>query len=120
LLADAAARAHNREEERTALLAALNLRPRSSTTLFRLANLYLQEQKFDRAALYYGKIANINPNSADVYYQLAMAEEGRYRFTAADKAYTRAIEISPENPSYRERYRSFKARLEQNQKNSSQ
>ncbi|MBI2534322.1 MAG: tetratricopeptide repeat protein, partial [Deltaproteobacteria bacterium] len=72
LLADAARMAGNRDEEKVALLAAVDLRPRSSDTLFRLANIYMQENNFDRAAFYYRTIANINPNSADVFYQLAV------------------------------------------------
>jgi tetratricopeptide (TPR) repeat protein len=117
LLADAAARVRSGEEEKAALLAALNLRPRSSTTLLRLANLYLQEQKFDRAALYYGKIANINPYSADVHYQLAVAEEGRYHFAAADKAFARALELAPGNKEFKDRYNSLRRKVAAERKN---
>ncbi len=116
LLADAASKAGDRDEERAALLAALNLRPRSSNTLFRLADLYLQEKNFDRAVLYFSKIANINPNSADVYYHLAVAEEGRYRFAAAEKAYRRAVELAPQNTGIQSRYEAFKTRLAESQK----
>jgi tetratricopeptide (TPR) repeat protein len=116
LLADAARGAGDREQEIAVLVQALELRPRSSDTLFRLAGVYMQENNFDRAALYYSKIANINPNSPDVYYSLAVAEEGRYRFAEADKAYARAVELAPENDNYRQRYESFRGRVEQNRK----
>jgi tetratricopeptide (TPR) repeat protein len=116
LLADVASKVHDRDEERDALLTALNLRPRSSNTLFRLANLYLQEQNFDRAVLYFSRIANINSNSADVYYNLAMAEERRYRFAAAEKAYARAVELAPYNKSFQSRYEELKRKVAQSRK----
>ncbi|OGQ79063.1 MAG: hypothetical protein A3F90_07405 [Deltaproteobacteria bacterium RIFCSPLOWO2_12_FULL_60_19] len=114
LLADGARRAGGREEETAALLAALELRPGSSDALLRLGGLYLEQANFDRAALYFGRIANINPNAADAYYRLAMAEEGRYRFAEADKAYARAIELAPDNKSFRDRYEGLKGKVAQN------
>ncbi len=111
LIADAARRLRGKEEEKAALLAALDHRPRASNTLFRLANLYFEERDFDRAAFYYGKIATISPNAADVYFQLAVAEEGRYHFSAADKAYARAVELAPDNKLFKERYDSLRRRV---------
>ncbi len=116
LLADAARMAGNRDEEKVALLAAVDLRPRSSDTLFRLASIYMQENNFDRAAFYYRKIATINPNSADVYYQLAVAEEGRYGFAAAEKAYARAVELAPDNKGIQSRYEELKRKVAQSRK----
>lgn len=116
LIADAAHKAGDRDEEKAALLEALDLRRSSSNTLYRLANLYLREQDFDRAALYYRKMTTIDTNSAEVYYRLAMAEEGRYRFVAAAKAYARAVELAPDNSSFRSRYEGFKQKVEQNRK----
>src|SRR5438093_6037834 len=118
VLADGARRAGDRDQETAALLKALELRPRSSDTLFRLANLYLGQRNFDRATLYLSKAASVNPNSADVYYYLAVAEEGRYRVAAADKAYARAVELAPDNKGFRGRYEEFKARVERNKVNS--
>ena len=116
LLADAARIAGDRDEEKAALLAAVDLRPRSSDTLFRLANVYMQESNFDRAASYYRTIANINPNSADVFYQLAVAEEGRYGFAAAEQAYARALELAPDNKGVQSRYEELKRKVAQNRK----
>jgi len=116
LLADAARKVGDREQEMAALLEGLELRPRSSDTLFRLANCYLEQRNFDRAVLYLSKIANINPNSADVYYHLAVAEEGRYRFAAADQAYARAVELAPDNKSFQSRHEALKRRVDQSRK----
>ena len=116
LLADGARIAGDRDEEKIALLAAVDLRPRSSDTLLRLANTYMQENNFDRAASYYRTIANINPNSADVFYQLAVAEEGRYGFAAAEQAYARALELAPENKAVQSRYEELKRKIAQSRK----
>ena len=43
-----------------------------------------------------------------------MAEEGRYRFAAAGAAYARAVELAPQNASYRSRYEEFKTRVDRN------
>ena len=116
LLADAARMAGDRDEEKVALLAAVDLRPRSSETLFRLANTYMQESNFDRAASYYRTIANINPNSADAFYQLAVAEERRYGFAAAEQAYARALELAPDNKGVQSRYEELKRKVAQSRK----
>jgi tetratricopeptide (TPR) repeat protein len=116
LLADAARIAGDRDEEKIALLAAVDLRPRSSDTLLRLANTYMQENNFDRAASYYRTIANINPNSADAFYQLAVAEEGRYGFAAAEQAYARALELAPDNKGVQSRYEELKRKIAQSRK----
>jgi len=42
----------DREEGESALLKAVDLRPRASDTLFRLAGFYLQENNFSRSAYF--------------------------------------------------------------------
>jgi tetratricopeptide (TPR) repeat protein len=113
LLADGARNSADRQEEAAALSAALELRPRSLETLNRLGHLYLEQGNLDRAALYFGRMANLNPDAPDVFYQLARAEEGRYRFADADKAYARALELAPHNKEARSRYEAFKQRIAQ-------
>jgi len=94
--------------------AALERQPRSPKTLMRLADLYLEKQNYSRATLYLNRVANINPDSADVYYSIAQAEEGQYRFAAADQAYARAVSLAPNNNDYRRRYEAFKVRVDRN------
>ncbi|PYJ67350.1 MAG: hypothetical protein DME76_15435 [Verrucomicrobia bacterium] len=79
-----------------------------------MANLYFEKQNYDRAALYLNRIAKINPDSANIYYSLAAAEEARYRFADAGRAYARAVELAPNNADYRRRYDEFSARVERN------
>jgi predicted Zn-dependent protease len=113
-LADGARRAGDREMEMHAVTAALESQPRSPETLMRLAGLYLEKQNFSRATLYLNRVASINPDSADVYYRIAQAEEGQYRFAAAGQAYARALELAPQNEAFRSRYEAFKERVEKN------
>jgi O-antigen ligase len=115
-LADAARRTGAPEEEKEALTKAVEIRPSAPGPLSRVAHLHLQERNFDRAAFYLGRITRISPNSADVYYLLGVAEEGRYQFAAADQAYARAVALAPDNGNYRQRYEAFKARVEENVK----
>jgi tetratricopeptide (TPR) repeat protein len=112
--ADGARSAGDREEETIALLKALELQPRSPDVLSRLANVYFEKQNFDRAALYLNRVAKITPDSPDLQYRLAVAEEARYRFADAGRAYARAIELAPKNDGYRARYEEFKLRVQRN------
>ena len=40
-----------------------------------------------------------------------MAEEGRYRFFAAEKAYTRAIELAPDHRGFKKSYEALKRKV---------
>jgi tetratricopeptide (TPR) repeat protein len=113
-LADGSRRAGDREQETGALLKALDLQPRSPDVLSRLANLYFEKQNYDRTALYLNRIAKINPDAANVYYSLAVAEEARYRFADAGRAYARAVELAPKNATFAKRYEEFKMRVDRN------
>jgi tetratricopeptide (TPR) repeat protein len=119
-LAEGARNAGDKDEEAAALLKALDLQPRSTDVLSRLANVYLKKQNYDRAALYLNRVAQINPGSADVYFNLAVAEEARYRFADAGRAYARAIELAPKKNEYRQRYEEFQRRVEQNRSSSNE
>jgi O-antigen ligase/predicted Zn-dependent protease len=116
LLADAASKTQDREREKAALSEALRFKPRSSNALYRLANLYMQERNFDRAAFHFSQLTNINRNSADTFYQLALAEEARYQFAAANEAYARALELAPDHAGMRKSYAAFQDKLAESQK----
>jgi O-antigen ligase/tetratricopeptide (TPR) repeat protein len=115
-LADAAAKIGDHSEEKSALVEAVKLMPSSHTLHYRLGILALREENFDRAALYLGQAAKLNPQLIEAIFHLAVAEEGRYRFGAADKAYLRALELAPQQTHYRERYEAFRRKLSDNQK----
>jgi O-antigen ligase/tetratricopeptide (TPR) repeat protein len=113
-LAETARRLGFREEEKSALLRALELRPYASEGLSRLGRAYLQESNFDRAAYYFRRYLDVNPDASDAFYHLAMAEEAQYRFAAAEEAYRRAVALAPQHDGYRQRYQGLKARVAQN------
>jgi O-antigen ligase/tetratricopeptide (TPR) repeat protein len=113
-LADGARRAGDRDAEAEALLKALDRQGRSSETLMRLADVYGAKRNYDRAALYLHRVANIEPASAEVFYRIGRAEEARYRFVAAGRAYARAVELAPSDERYQERYAAFRERVAAN------
>jgi predicted Zn-dependent protease len=115
-LAETAQRLGFRDEAKAALLHVLELRSSSTETLLRLANLYFQDNNFDRAAYYFRSYVEINPAAADAFYHLALAEEQQYRFVAAEAAYKRAMELAPKNDGYRQRYEALKLKVAQNKK----
>jgi tetratricopeptide (TPR) repeat protein len=96
------------------LLRALELRPYASDVLNRLARVYFQEKNFDRSAYYFRRYLDVNPNASDAFYHLALAEEGQYRFAAAEEAYRRAVALAPQHDGYRRRYQGLKDRVAQN------
>jgi tetratricopeptide (TPR) repeat protein len=113
-LAETAQRLGFHDEAKAALLHVLGLRSSSTETLLRLANLYFQDDNFDRAAYYFRSYIEINPAAADAFYHLALAEERQYRFPAAEAAYKRAMELAPEVQEYRQGYDALKLKVAQN------
>ncbi len=51
-------------------------------------------------------------NSADAYFNLARAEEAAYEYGDAEKAYSRAVDLAPQEASYKASYESFKQRMQ--------
>lgn len=106
-LAECAQQIGDQEEVKEALLQALRFQPSSFDTYMRLSLLYIQEKNFGRAVLSLRKALEINPNSAVAFDYLGVAEEGRYRFFAAEKAYAQAVKLEPGNTSFQQRYSAF-------------
>ena len=109
-LAEAAQKAGDRKEAKETLQKALALRPSSFEANFRLGLVFLQEKNFDRASLLLRKATNLRPNAL-AFYQLGVAEEGRYQFFEAQKAYARAVELDPDNLSFRTHYAAFQRKV---------
>ena len=110
-LADAAQTAGDHEETRSALQQALTFQPLSVALHERLGLVYLQEHNCDRAALTLRQATNLNPAVARVFYYLGLAEEGCYRFFAAEQAYARAVSLEPDNQDFRQRYEEFRQKM---------
>lgn len=110
-LAEAAQKAGDRKEAKEALQKALALRQSSFEANYRLGLLYLREKDFNRATLLLRKAAHLRPDSASAFFNLGLAEEGRYQFFDAQKAYARAVELAPNNMSFRVRYQTFQRKV---------
>jgi Flp pilus assembly protein TadD len=114
-LADTAQKLGNREIAKAALIEALPKQGGSFEVLAALGRVYLQEKNFDRAALTLRKAARLNPDDVSVVSALAAAEEGRYRFAAAQDAYTRALSLDATNTGLRGRYEALLRKMSENQ-----
>jgi tetratricopeptide (TPR) repeat protein len=111
-LAEAEQKAGDREEAKATLMAALALQRESFDAHFLLGRLYLQEKNFERASLELRKATKLNPKSAAAFSALAQAQEGRYQFFAAREAYTRAINLDPDNIGLQRRYEAFQRKVD--------
>jgi tetratricopeptide (TPR) repeat protein len=94
-----------------ALLEALKYRPDNFDAAFNVGQMYLQQQNFVRAAIWFQKAAAINPRSADAFYQLGRAEEGSYRYFEAEQAYARALTLAPHNAGFKADYDAFERKV---------
>lgn len=110
-LADAAESAGDLAELRSALLSALDERPSSLEGRLRLGHTYLRENDFDRAAIVFRRAVDLHPASATALFHLGVAEEGRYRFAAAEEAYRRALEFDPTDEAVRSRERALRDKV---------
>jgi O-antigen ligase/tetratricopeptide (TPR) repeat protein len=76
----------------------------------RLAEFYLASGKSDRAVDTLRKAVMIEPDSADAYVRLAGAEEAAYLYADADRDYSHALSLEPNNPMVKSRYAEFQQR----------
>lgn len=113
--AQAAHKLGNREAAKSALIEVLPKQGGSFDVLAALGRVYLQEKNFDRAAMMLRRAVKLKPDEASVVYALAQAEEGRYRFAAAQDAYLRALNLDPKNDSVRGRYEALQRKVLENQ-----
>jgi O-antigen ligase/Tfp pilus assembly protein PilF len=111
-LADAARNAGNVQLAESALNKAADSK-HTFDSFFRLGAFYLDERKYDYAALNLHQAAELNPQSADAYFYLGLAEESNYLFWEADRDFSRALQLAPANASYRSHYSEFRRKLAQ-------
>ena len=76
----------------------------------RLAEFYLASGKADRAVDTMRKATTIEPDSAEAYVRLAAAEEAAYLYADADRDYSHALSLEPNNPEAKSRYADFQRR----------
>lgn len=112
-LADTAQTDGDAQLTETALRDVVDLRP-TFGPLIRLGMFYLSERKYDRAALILRRATDTNPQSADAYFYLGVAEESDYRFSDAEGDLSRAVQLAPANAGYRAHYIDFERKVAQN------
>ena len=83
----------------------------SSTTLIRLADLYLLDGRSDRAVATIDRALEVQPDSAPLYARLGQIEEGQYHYYAAEQAYRKAAQLAPDNHQYRDLLAEFGHKL---------
>jgi tetratricopeptide (TPR) repeat protein len=109
-LAEAAYRAKNLGLAESALDRAIAEHP-TFVDSSRLGQIYLEDRKYDRAALIFRRAIEQEPRSAEAYFNLGVAEEADYHFVDADNDLSRAVNLAPKNTAYRDHYREFEQRL---------
>ena len=110
-LADAAVAAKNPEAEAIALNLALKEQPEGFEVLTRLGDFYMDSGNYDRAILNFQQAADTNPDSADTFFKLGIADESDFRYYDADKAFAEAVALDPQNEVVRGYYTAFKQHM---------
>ena len=82
----------------------------SYANLMLLGEFYLDRGQFDRARDALGRAAQINPQSAQAFFNLAQAEEGAYEFSAAQSDYQRAVALAPDHLEFKSRLKELLAK----------
>ncbi len=107
-----AAQMGNSQVAQDAIIQALVYRPGSIQDLITLGNLYLVNGETDRAVRTMQKAVDMRANSADAYFNLARADEAAYEYGDAEKAYARAVDLAPQEASYKAAYEGFRQRMQ--------
>jgi len=110
-----AAQASDTTLTQDALLKALALNP-SFEVVMRVGQFYLGAGQLGKAESTLQNATEINPQSAEAFYLLGVAEERDYQYPDAEKAYARAASLAPHN--YRDAYADFRRRLDTAKNNS--
>jgi tetratricopeptide (TPR) repeat protein len=111
-LADAAQTDGDAQVAESALREAADSQP-AFGALLRLGRFYLDERKYDRAALSLRRATETNPQAAEAYFYLGVAEESDYRFSDADRDLSRAVQLAPANAGYQAHYVDFERKVAQ-------
>jgi tetratricopeptide (TPR) repeat protein len=102
-------------EAADALRKAGNLAP-SFEISFRLGQIYKEEKRYDRAALSMELATRERPTSAEAFYELGLAQQATYEFSAADRSFQKALKLQPQNNDYHEHYNEFRKQLASSEK----
>jgi O-antigen ligase/tetratricopeptide (TPR) repeat protein len=110
-VASTAAQMGNSKVAEDALTQALVYRPGSIKDVILLGNLYIASGDSDSAVRTMQQAVDMRSDSAAAYFNLGRAEEAAYDYGDAETAYKRAVELAPDDASYKAGYDSFKKRM---------
>jgi O-antigen ligase/Tfp pilus assembly protein PilF len=110
-LADVASDVGNQSEAEAALKSALELRPSDLQANLRLASLYMNQKRYDRAVLLMKGVTEMQPDSAVAFQNLAVAEEANYQFFDAGRDFARAVALAPDNVEIKDHYAQFQKKV---------
>jgi Flp pilus assembly protein TadD len=110
-LAEASEACGDMQAAEEALLTALKDEPYDFETIWRLGSIYMRENRYDQAALWMRKATEIRPDSAEAFYQLALAEDASFEYFEAGRDFRTALRLAPNNTEMRNRYEAFNAKL---------
>jgi tetratricopeptide (TPR) repeat protein len=65
-----------------------------------LGEIAMEREQFEEALSHYQRVVELNPNSADGWFNLGEAHEDLEHFEEAETSYKRAIELEPDSPGY--------------------
>jgi O-antigen ligase len=114
-LAEAAEALGRHGDAADALAQAKSLAPSFGIT-FRLGQIYMEQGRYDRAALMMQQAAQEMPASADAFYDLGLADEATYQFSNADRSFQEALRLAPGNRDYQAHYEEFRKQLTASEK----
>ncbi len=110
-LANADLVAGDRHAAEDAMEQALKIEPNSGRLLVQLGDLYAADSRPDRALLTLNRALEVEPNSPSTYFAIGSIEEDRYQYYNAERAYKRAVALSPDNSRYRDHLAEFERKL---------
>jgi len=74
---------------------AISADPRNFRALLLLGKLYTDQNQYGRALETYQKAADLNPDMPGLFFNMGFLYAAKYDYALAEKAFTRAIELSP-------------------------
>ena len=69
---------------------------------------FIEDRKFDLAELALRHAVDLDAASSDAYWALGSAEEADYQYAAAEKDYSTALALAPDNQTFRSHLAAFK------------
>jgi tetratricopeptide (TPR) repeat protein len=93
---------------------AVAIHPSDFDALRVLGSIYMAQGKSSQAVEVWRRVCDAGSASAEDFYLLGTAAEADYEFSAADKAFRRAVALAPNNSTFKARLDAFTRKLIEN------